>query len=195
MDGEPLPGRECDGCNVCCVALTIDEPELQKPQGYRCRNALPDNRCSIYSTRPDTCRRFNCGWRLLRWVRPTLRPDRSGVLIRLHGHPVDGLGIIVTLLNRAALKADGLAETVAAAVAAGRPVYLHVPGPPGYTSGRARIDAELAGPVAAKNKAAVLDFLRQALRLGRDSKPVPIRFNSVPAGDDAPPGTEGPIPP
>lgn len=169
---ELIAGRSCGTCNVCCVALTIDDPALQKVQGYRCRNARPDNGCSIYDTRPHTCLTFFCGWRRLKWVRETMRPDRSGVLIRLHNEvsATDGtrrVGIIVTLLNRAALKAEGLAETVAAAVAANAPVYLHIPGPPGHTSGQARINEALEGPVFARDKAAVLDVLRQARRQGR----------------------------
>ena len=167
METELLASRACGSCNVCCVALTIDDPELQKVQGYRCRNALKDNSCAIYHTRPETCRAFHCGWRSLKWVRETLRPDRSGVLVRMHNEvsAVDGsqrLGVIFTLLNRAALKAEGLAETVAAAVFAGVPVFLHVPGPPGYTSGLARINDVLSHAVHTKNKAAVLLILKQA---------------------------------
>ena len=62
IPGEVLPGRDCGSCNVCCVALTIDEASLKKPQGYRCKNAQPDNSCAIYADRPRTCRDFNCGW-------------------------------------------------------------------------------------------------------------------------------------
>jgi hypothetical protein len=186
MEGEVIPGRECGACNVCCVALTIDDPELQKVQGYRCKNALPDNSCAIYPTRPRTCRGFNCGWRLLKWVKPTLRPDRSGVLVRLHHDGAEEFGIIVTLLNRGALNAEGLAETVAAAVAAGLPVYLHIPGPPGYTSAQARIDGALADAVATRDKAAVLEVLRQARKQGRAGKYVPIRLKH--GGAAVPPG-------
>lgn len=168
---ELVPGRGCGSCNVCCVALTIDEPDLRKVQGYRCRNAQRDNSCAIYEARPQTCRAFFCGFRRLRWVRDTLRPDVSGVLVRLHQEvsAADGtarLGVIVTLLSRAALKAEGLAETVAAAVAAGVPVYLHVPGPPGYTSGQARINEALGDAVAMKDKVAVLGILREAYAMG-----------------------------
>jgi len=35
-----VPNRECGDCNVCCAALTIDDPALQKPPGFRCRNTL-----------------------------------------------------------------------------------------------------------------------------------------------------------
>jgi hypothetical protein len=174
-----VPGRECGACNVCCVALTIDDPELQKPQGYRCRNTLPDKSCAIYASRPRTCRAFYCGYRQLKWVRDTLRPDVSGVLVRLHGEvsPATGetrLGVMFTLLTAAALKAEGLAESVAAAVAADIPVYLHVPGPPGYTAGRARINEALIDAVQARDKAAVLEILRIARAQGRAGKHEPI---------------------
>ena len=171
MEPGLVEGRECGSCNVCCVALTIDDPALQKVQGYRCRNATRDNGCSIYDDRPATCRAFFCGWRKLRWVREGLRPDRSGVLVRMHeAVAADGsrqMGVIVTLLEKSALRAEGLAETVAAAVGAEVPVYLHVPGPPGYTSGQARINDALRGPVLVKDKAGVLEVLRQGYAMGQ----------------------------
>ena len=180
-EAELVPGRECGTCNVCCVALTIDDPELRKPQGYRCKNTLPDKSCAIYASRPQTCRSFYCGYRRLKWVRDTLRPDVSGVLVRLHGElsQADGkatLGVMFTLLTEAALKAEGLAETVAAAVAADIPVYLHVPGPPGYTAGRARINEALIDAVVARDKEAVLQILRRARAKGRAGKHEPIVF-------------------
>lgn len=171
LDDRLEPDRACGSCNVCCVSLTINDPELQKLQGYRCRNATPENGCAIYETRPRTCRTFHCGWRRLKWVRRTLRPDLSGVLIRIHGEVMkDGstnIGIIVTLLTNAALKADGLAETVAAAVSAGVPVWLNVPGPPGYTSSLGKLNNALSDAVAYKDKQAVLGILREARRRGR----------------------------
>jgi hypothetical protein len=162
-----VPGRECGSCNACCVHLTIDDPELRKVQGVRCRHALPDNGCAIYETRPRTCRTFYCGWRMLKWVKEALRPDRSGVLIRLQVDRASGkTGVNVTLLTRASARAEGLAETVAAAVNADLPVYLSVPGPPGYTSGMARINEALEGAVVARDKKAVLRILRQARAQG-----------------------------
>jgi len=172
-DPHLVPGRTCGSCNVCCVVLTIDDPELQKVQGYRCPHAQRDNSCGIYATRPHTCRTFYCGWRRLKWVRESLRPDRSGVLVRLHGYvsKTDGtkhLGVEFTLLNAAALKAEGLAESVAAAVAAPDvPVYLSIPGSPGYTSAQVRIDEVLRDAVFARDKAAVLRILREVRAKGR----------------------------
>lgn len=177
MVGEVIEGRECGSCNVCCVALTIDDPALYKVQGYRCPNLTAQSGCGIYPTRPHTCRAFECGWRLLKWVKPGLRPDKTGVLVRLR-RAAAGFEIVISLLDRKALKSDGLAETVAAAVAAGRPVYLDVPGPPGYTSALGRIDEALADAVAARDKPAVLEILRQARKQGQAGPKVPIRAKS-----------------
>jgi hypothetical protein len=179
LEGRLVPGRSCGTCNVCCVVLTIDDEAMQKPQGYRCRNTLPDKSCRIYETRPQMCRTFYCGWRLLKWVNEPLRPDVSGVLVRLQKEvPVDGqptrYGVEFTLLNSAALKADGLAESVAAAVAADVPVWLSVPGPPGYTSSQARINDVLRQAVITMDKAAVLRILREARSKGLRGKPIPV---------------------
>jgi hypothetical protein len=166
-----VEGRSCGTCDVCCVMLTIEDPELKKVQGYRCPHLKPKQGCSIYATRPHTCRTFYCGWRQLKWVRESLRPDRSGVLVKLDGEVEPNgtrrLGVSITLLNRAALQAEGLAETVAAAVNARVPVFLIIPGPPGYTSARAKMNEHLEPAVAAKNKAEVLRILAQAQRQGR----------------------------
>lgn len=179
VETQLVTGRTCGSCNVCCVALTINDKALQKAQGYRCRNTLPDKGCAIYETRPDTCRTFFCGWRQLKWIRETLRPDRSGVLVRLQYEVSTAtrtrrLGVVFTLLDNAALKAEGLAESVAAAVAADVPVYLHVPGPPGYTASQARVNDVLRHAVQTQDKAAVLRILRQARAKGRSGKHEPI---------------------
>ena len=178
MERELVPGRTCGTCNACCISLTIDDPELQKPQGYRCRNARRDASCAIYESRPQTCRSFFCGWRQLKWVHESLRPDVSHVLVRLRRSigrdGVRQVGVAFMLLDRAALKAEGLAESVAAGVAAGIPVYLNVPGPPGYTSAIAQINDVLAGAVLTKDRAGLLDVLRQAVAKAKSGKFVPI---------------------
>ncbi len=164
-----VAGRECGSCSVCCVALTINAPGFQKLQGYPCENIMSGGGCAIHLTRPPVCRAFYCGWRQMKWVRQTLRPDVSGVLVRPHDDPApaDGLrGMVFTLLHKGALEAEGLAESVAAAVAAGVPVYLHVPGPPGYSASHARMNEALVNAVLARDKAAVLHILRQAWAKG-----------------------------
>jgi hypothetical protein len=169
---ELVPDRTCGTCNVCCVVLTIDDPELQKAQGHRCRHANRDNSCGIYATRPQTCRTFYCGWRYLKWMHESMRPDKSDVLVRLRGaiSKVDGtrhLGVEFMLLTGAALKAEGLAESVAAAVAADVPVFLAIPGRPGYTAAQARINEVLYDAVCTKDKKAVLRILGELRAKGR----------------------------
>ncbi len=109
-------------------------------------------------------REFHCGYRRLDWVRDTLRPDQSSVLIGLQydGPPADPnrrLGVSFSLLSDAALQADRLAETVAAAIAAGLPVWLHVPGPPGCSAAAARVDTVMSEPVRTGDLATVLHIL------------------------------------
>lgn len=175
MDADRAPsplveGRECGGCTACCVALTIQEPALSKPQGFRCRHlvaAAAGGGCGIYPDRPTTCRTFHCGWRQFRWVRETLRPDLSGVLIRRHREQArdtgqSAQGVIFSLLGRHGLRAEGLAETVAAAVHAGVPAYLGVQGPPGHTSGVARMNEALEQVVRFRDKPGLLAILRRA---------------------------------
>ena len=51
-----------------------------------------------------------------------------------------------------------------------------MPGPPGYTSGQARINEALQHAVQTRDKAAVLEVLRLARQQGRSGKFVPIRL-------------------
>lgn len=143
-----VPDRICGCCNVCCVVPKIDEPALQKLPGSRCRNARPDGACAIYETRPETCRSFFCGWRLLSWVDERLRPDQSGVFIRLTKDEDLLVGphrfaLIVTVLGHVGLEAPGLVGTMITSIRAQIDTYLVVPGPPGYTSCRSWLNDEL----------------------------------------------------
>jgi hypothetical protein len=181
VEPELLPTRTCGECNVCCVALAIDDPKLQKPEGVPCRNAQRDHSCAIYATRPQACREFYCGWRRLKWIREPLRPDKSGVLVRPHLVVMTDTGekhwgVIFSLLTAAALKADGLAESIAAGVGAGVPVYLHIPGPPGQTGCHVRINEALHDAVLTRDKAAVLQTLRRVRNMARSmpQQPVPL---------------------
>ena len=67
-----------------------------------------------------------------------------------------------------------LAESVAAAVAADVPVFLTIPGPPGYTSAQARVNAELADAVARKDKPGLLRILRELHAVGRAGPRKPV---------------------
>lgn len=73
-------GRRCGPCTACCTALGI--PELDKPGFERCpklRRRRPEG-CSIYGSRPNSCREWSCGW-LLGIGEASDRPDRLGLII------------------------------------------------------------------------------------------------------------------
>lgn len=164
METNLVAGRSCGTCNVCCVVPTIDEPALQKLPGYRCHNALPSGACAIHAARPRTCREFFCGWRALKWIGEGLRPDASGVLVRLvkEATLVQGLersAVTFTLLDDASLQAPGLAEAIAAAIHADVSTHLIVPGPPGYASSRVRLNEALGEAVRQRDKPALLRTL------------------------------------
>jgi Fe-S-cluster containining protein len=178
-DANLVAGRVCGPCNVCCVVPTIDEPALQKLPGYRCENARRDGGCTIYLARPNTCRAFFCGWRRLKWIGEALRPDLSGVFVRLAKEAtliagVEQDAVSFTLLDAASLEATGLAEAVAAAIHNRIGTYLIVPGPPGHGSSRVRINEALADAVAGRDKAAILRMLAELRREGASAAHRPV---------------------
>ena len=164
-----VAGRNCGTCNVCCVALTINEPPLlQKVQGIRCKNLQPDHLCAIYDSRPETCRSFFCGFRYLRWVKDTLRPDVSDVLVRMQqekpGSPyASKIGVVFMLLSPAALKAEGLLESIAAGVMGDVAVYV----------------------VITRDRPGMLKLLRQAYAAGRGGKREAVTFKRITGGPGA----------
>lgn len=68
--------RPCGECTACCTVMAVTE--LKKPRGQACPHICAAG-CAIYSERPDSCRRFDCLWRL-GFARDDDRPDRLGVI-------------------------------------------------------------------------------------------------------------------
>lgn len=77
-----VKGRECGACTVCCVNLTINDPELQKLPGVKCKNTLRGGGCKIYQSRPKTCRDWYCMWRFMPSLDDSWRPDIKGIVIK-----------------------------------------------------------------------------------------------------------------
>ena len=70
--------RECGECNACCVWLKGDAYGHEFGNGEACK--FLNQNCSIYETRPEVCKRYQCAW--LQGLFPeNLRPDKSKVLI------------------------------------------------------------------------------------------------------------------
>ena len=101
LEDGPVPGRECGACDACCVVFQIDEPNIAKPAGVPCRH-LTKPGCAIYEHRPQMCRAWLCGWRLIAGLPDTWRPDLSGILIyqKRSEHPAYVAdGFVIALAN------------------------------------------------------------------------------------------------
>lgn len=83
MDNQLLvEGRECGECTACCIELTIEDPKLVKLPGVPCEHLLKKGGCSIYSDRPETCKRWYCMWRFMPLLDDSWRPDLKGIMIK-----------------------------------------------------------------------------------------------------------------
>ncbi len=69
-----------------------DIPEIGKAAGVPCPN-LTDQGCGIYDTRPETCRKFECGWKTSERFRTDDRPDSVGILVMGLETPVGNLNV------------------------------------------------------------------------------------------------------
>jgi hypothetical protein len=83
--------HSCDGCTACCKVLKIRE--LDKPGNTWCRHCSIGTGCTIYDTRPESCRVYECLWlktqRMEKPIVAALRPDKSRVVIGTTNHGED----------------------------------------------------------------------------------------------------------
>ena len=68
--------RSCGDCTLCCTVTHV--PELAKPVGTTCSNCAIG--CTIYNTRPQSCRTFNCAW-LQGDMSEDMKPNKSHIVI------------------------------------------------------------------------------------------------------------------
>lgn len=77
--------RICGGCTACCTVLDIEDAD--SPAGQRCQYEGA-NCCTIYPTRPQQCRDWQCQWMADNDHSPALlkddeRPDRIGLMFNI----------------------------------------------------------------------------------------------------------------
>ena len=138
-DGMTLvPGRECGGCTVCCVAPNIDKPEIQKVSGARCRHACGAG-CAIHDSRPPVCRAFYCAWRTVDIFSEEWRPDLSGVLamVETEGIPehfdiTTGIGLMLVDNPGKIVRQRYFQEFIVTGIMNSIPLFLSLPGPRGF---------------------------------------------------------------
>ncbi len=85
MFGPTIEDRPCGDCVACCQVLNIDQADLVKPEGQLCPHCTGAG-CSIYETRPQVCRSWNCAWKRIATMPPETRPDAMGVLFTVDRH-------------------------------------------------------------------------------------------------------------
>jgi hypothetical protein len=176
-----VPNRECGTCTVCCYALPIDTPEMRKGSGVVCEHC--DGRgCRIYATRPNNCREFYCGWRVLPHLGDDWRPDICGVLVSPQGENIpahyelrEGIEFMI-LGGEAAVTRPGFAEFVANLIHRRVPVFFAVPGPTGTVAARAFANDILAPIVARRHLGELVSGLIGMLEAARTHRHVPDVF-------------------
>ena len=145
-DGMTLvPGRECGGCTVCCTALNIDKPEIQKQSGARCRHCVSG--CAIHAARPPVCRAYFCAWRTVDIFGEDWRPDKSGVLAQVETEGIPehfefSTGIGLMLLGKAdeIIRQKRFQDFVRTGIMNSIPLFLSLPGPRGYQAATALLN-------------------------------------------------------
>lgn len=176
-EGEPVtligplvPNRECGSCTVCCEALTIDVPELKKLPGILCENCK-DGGCAIYKTRPNVCRNWYCGWRMMEDMDDDWRPDRCGFVVSMVGREdippeySSPLGFKFDLVGNArSVMWEPFLHRVAALIHYGVPVFFTTPGRPvGYAARKTLLNPGMQAAVASREKTAILGQIISAM--------------------------------
>lgn len=165
----PMPERACGSCNACCQWLHIDTPEFGKPPGLLCRHAGADG-CRLHPRWPPVCAGWYCAWRLAPGLPEAWRPDRCGFLITSMRAelpaafpPQAGLFIVI-FWPVAMVLTPSLVAFIRGLVRENRPVFLQVPGPPGYRGAQFFVNGML-GAMAERPDDEVTAALVEAVNL------------------------------
>jgi hypothetical protein len=163
MDVNLVPGRACGECTVCCTAMAIDKPEIQKEACITCRHCTAG--CTIYETRPALCRDYYCGWRQLPILDDAWRPDRSGVFVELE--PVDdhtGINLVLVGNPLRTVRQTWFIDFVSIGVRGEVPLLLGIPGPRGYQGASLLLNTRQMLKAARTSRSAVKLLLEKELK-------------------------------
>jgi Fe-S-cluster containining protein len=72
--------RSCGECTACCTGRLIGNAYGNSFNPSRKCVFLVQEKCSIYSTRPDLCRKYQCSWSE-HLFDESMRPDKCGVIV------------------------------------------------------------------------------------------------------------------
>jgi len=156
--------------------LPIRTAELQKTSHELCVQCREQRGCRIYASRPQVCRDYHCGWRLLPGLPDNWRPDLSGIFVdRVHfkAEAQDEIPaeyrrdfmLQLLLLKPEAIEDPLLPEVAGAFIDVKIPVFLGVCGPPGFQNALVFLNPFAKSAVAQRDRDAVLAVLRKAQAL------------------------------
>lgn len=77
--------RTCGACTLCCKLMGV--PELKKPSAKWCSDCAQGEGCTVYETRPPSCRNFKCFWLLDENFPEEMRPDLIHALMAFNDGP------------------------------------------------------------------------------------------------------------
>jgi hypothetical protein len=162
-DIKPLAGRICGECTVCCTAMAIDKPEIQKEAGVTCRHCRGG--CAIQDHWPPLCRDYFCGWRRLKIMDDSWRPDRSGVLAEVEQAGADiHLNLVLVANPLKTVRQPWLVDFVSHCVRHGVRLSLGIPGPPGRQGASLLISTRQMWEAAGLSRARVKTLLEAELK-------------------------------
>ena len=75
--GEPVRGRSCASCRLCCVLLPVEFDDGSWKKSLNPCTHLCGKGCRIYEARPLPCRVWSCRWLFDEETAALRRPDRS----------------------------------------------------------------------------------------------------------------------
>ncbi|MGH6827811.1 MAG: YkgJ family cysteine cluster protein [Rhizomicrobium sp.] len=158
-----VPGRQCGDCTVCCTAMAIDKPEIQKEAGATCRHCARG--CTIYETRPSICRDYHCGWRQLPILDDSWRPDRSQVFVEVEAlQGMTGLSLVLIGNPLKTLRQPWFVDFVTIGVKGGVPLSLGILGPRGHQGASLLLNTQDMLAAASQSRAQVKALLEKELK-------------------------------
>ena len=70
--------RQCGSCSACCTLLEVTD--VGKSMNEWCKHCDAGKGCTIYDSRPQMCRSFNCAW-LQGYLDDDWFPEKAGMVV------------------------------------------------------------------------------------------------------------------
>jgi hypothetical protein len=143
--------------------MAIDKPEIQKEAGVTCRHCRGG--CTIKDHWPPLCRDYFCGWRRLKIMDESWRPDRSGVLAEVEQEGGDiRLDLVLVANPLKTVRQPWFADFVSYCVRNGVYLSLGIPGPRGHQGASLLITTRQMWDAAGLSRARVKSLLEAELK-------------------------------